>query len=201
MRLPAVIAVFASALHATPVIARYSAEIRRESASQYIVKVSVQVGGGEWVKPAFTLGPFTTGAFEGCDGCTAQPVGILQRLSPAQGSLNLVYRVAAAPAGEREYIPLAVPEIPGKAVIGSVEVTLLPGEGIMLEGDMFPTFTAASDGRWTASMANMVNHVEFHAGSSRKWLGPRQWSDLAVILMIAGGLLLRAALTRKTRSA
>ncbi len=201
MRLLAVSAVFASVLQAAPVISRYSAEIHRESASQYIVKVAVQVGGGEWVKPTFTLGPFAAGAFEGCDGCTAQPVGILQRLSPAAGSLNLVYRVAAAPGGEREYIPLAVPEIPGKAVIGSVEVTLLPGEGVMLEGDIFPTFTAASDGRWIARMANMVNHVEFHTGSSQKWLGPRQWSDLAVILMIAGGLLLRAALTRKAKAA
>ena len=198
----------AGPLSAAPVIAHYSAEIRRESVSQYVVHVSAKLWGGEWKKPGFTLGPFRTGAFEGCVACEAKPQGILQKLTPvaaANGDLELTYRIAVATSGDRELIPLAVPEIAGTAVPGSVEVTLLPGDGMRLAGDMFPVLTAAGDGRWTATMANMVNHVEFRAEGLRaaapNRFGPREWSDIAVVLMIAGGLLVRALITRKARTA
>ena len=189
------IVLLSATLQAAPVISHYSAEIRRESTGQFIVKVSVQVAGGEWAKPAFTLGPFQAGGFQGCDGCTAQPRGILQRLS---GGLEFSYRIAAAPAGEREFIPLAVPEISGPAAPDSVVLSLFPGDGMVPDGDMFPVLTATGDGRWSATMANVVNHVEFHKTGA---LGPRQWSDIAVIIMIIGGLLVRAGLARKAKSA
>ena len=193
MRLLAIVLLSASA-QAAPVISHYSAEIRRESPDEYIVKVRVQVAGGEWANPAFTLGPFQAGRFRGCDGCTAQPRGILQRLS---GGLEFSYRIAAAPAGEREFIPLAVPEISGAAVSDSVVLSLFPGDGMVPDGDMFPLLTPTGDGRWSATMANVVNHVEFHKTGA---LGPRQWSDIAVIIMIIGGLLVRAALTPRAKS-
>ena len=194
MRLLALVLLSASS-QAAPVISHYSAEIRRESPGQYIVKVSVQVSGGEWARPAYTLGPFQAGGFQGCDGCTAQPRGILQRLS---GGLEFSYRIAAASAGERQFIPLAVPEISGTAAPDSVVLSLFPGDGMAPDGDMFPLLTATGDGRWGATMANVVNPVEFHKTGA---LGPRQWSDIAVIVMIIGGLLVRAGLARRAKSA
>ena len=77
-------------------------------------------------------------------------------------------------------------------------LSLFPGDGMAPDGDMFPLLTATGDGRWRATMANIVNHVEFRKAGA---LGPRQWSDIAVTIMFIGGLLVRAGLARKAKSA
>jgi hypothetical protein len=177
------ILLLALSARAAPVVSNYSAEVRRDAAGNWTVHVIATVSGGEWSKPAFTLGPFRTGQFAGCETCEAKPQGALLRFS---GGLDLTYRVTPAPAGEREYIPLAVPEIAGSGVPGSVNVFI---DGVQSAVDTFPEFQR-SDGRLTARMANIVNHVEFGPGR------PKQWSDLAVVLMIVGGLVIRRVLTR-----
>lgn len=199
MKLIALILLFVVSVPAAPVISRYTAEVRRESASQYRVTVSFEVSGGAWAHPSFTLGPFRSGGFQGCDACTAAPQGILQKLSLAPGASELTYRIAAA-AG-RDYIPLAVPEIHGSAAPQSVEIRVLPGTGVKLNGDMFPVLTADSADAWTAHLANIVNHVEFDSASAAPSLGPREWSDIAVVILLAGGLLTRAVIVRKARTA
>jgi hypothetical protein len=164
----ALIAFLALPLTAAPVVTNYLAEVRLESPGVYSVKVSVKVA-GDWARPVFTVGR-----------------GELRRLTPVDGAVS--YRVTAD--GKRKYIPLAVPEIAGNAAPGSVEIVVFTGE--KLDGDMFPMLSADGAGRWAARMANIVNHVEFETGVSG-W-GPRQWSDLIVVLMITGGLIIRRVL-------
>ena len=163
----ALIAFLAVPLTAAPVVTNYLAEVRLESAGVYSVKVAVAVA-GDWAKPVYTVGR-----------------GALQRVTPVNGAVS--YHVTATE--KRKYIPLAVPEIAGNGAPGSVEIVVFSSE--KLEGDMFPMMTADGEGRWVARMANIVNHIEFETGSG--W-GPRQWSDLAVVLMIAAGLIIRRVL-------
>jgi hypothetical protein len=164
----ALIAFLALPLTAAPVVTNYLAEVRLESPGVYLVKVSVKVA-GDWPEPVFTVGR-----------------GPLQRVAPVDGAVS--YRITAVE--KRKYIPLAVPEIAGNGVPGSVEIVVVSDE--KPDGDMFPMLSADGEGRWVARMANIVNHVEFET-SSGGW-GPRQWSDLAVVLMIAGGLIIRRVL-------
>ena len=194
MRFAVFLAMAAAGHGAAPAIATYSAEVRRESPAQYEIKVKATVRGGAWSKPSFTLGPFAGATFQGCVMCEVRPLGVLLRLTPMAG-FEVTYRIAAVAAGERQSIPLAVPELAGTGDAGSVRISIHPGENITLPGDMFPILNVDSTGQWIAIMANVVNHVEFRVAG--KGLGPRLWSDIAVVLMIAGGLLVRAAIVRR----
>jgi hypothetical protein len=164
----ALIAFLGLPLAAAPVATNYLAEVRLQSRGVYAVKVSVKVS-GDWPEPVFTVGR-----------------GMLQRVTPVDGVVS--YQVTAT--DKRKYIPLAVPEIAGSGAPQSVEIAVFSDE--KLAGDMFPMLSADGDGRWVARMANIVNHVEFETGPGA-W-GPRQWSDLAAVLMVAGGLMLRKVL-------